>query len=348
MTGDLMEVICHRFTELLQTTKIDRLTFIFHGGEPMMAKMNDLERFIELAQQRMGQLTKLGFAIQTNGTVFNSEWAAFFERSKIAIGVSIDGPPEYHDIHRRTKQNKPTHELVHQFIKECEALALQKKINTIGTITVINNRYDIKKIIAHLKTEFNLSMMSFIMPDDAANDILFDAKKADEYGHVLIDLYNENVLDRRIRSKEILKFMSKLQYSNQNSPQDDDSIEYIGVTVQSNAVLKINEELIATGNWRKSFPTINLHTDDIKSFIETPKFQEYLGFYNHIPQKCGDCSWKNVCRGGSLQERKKPENGFNSRSVFCQSYQQLYEYMYADLIRHGYPEKKLRERLLLN
>ena len=348
MAADSMKVICHRFAEFASSTKIDRMTFVFHGGEPMMAKIEDLEKFITLARQQIGALTALSFAIQTNGTVFNPAWAEFFERSKLAIGVSIDGPPEYHDIHRRTKQNKPTHELVSKFIKDCATLTAQKKISTVGTITVINNRYSIKKIVAHLQSEFDLSMMSFIMPDDAANDILFDAKKADEYGKILIDLYNENVLDRRIRSKEILKFMSKLHSNGQDSMPNDETIEYIGVTVQSNAVMKVNEELIATGNWRKNFPVLDLNTGDIKTYIESPKFQEYIGVNSHIPQQCGDCSWKNVCRGGSLQERKNPENGFNNRSVFCKSYQQLYEYMYADLIRYGYPEQQLRERLSLN
>lgn len=348
MAVDSMEVICRRFAEFASATKIDRLTFVFHGGEPMMAKIHDLEKFINLARQELGALTTLSFAIQTNGTVFNSDWAEFFERSQLAIGVSIDGPPEYHDIHRRTKQNKPTHELVSKFIKDCVALNEQQKISTVGTITVINNRYSIKKIVAHLKSEFNLSMMSFIMPDDAANDILLDAKKADEYGRTLIDLYNENVLDRRIRSKEILKFMSKLQHQEEDSVPNAETIAYIGVTVQSNAVMKVNEELIATGDWRKNFPVLDLNIGDIKTYIESPKFQEFVGANNRIPAKCEDCSWKNVCRGGSLQERKKPENGFNERSVFCKSYQQLYEYMYADLIHHGYPEQKLRERLSLN
>jgi uncharacterized protein len=343
-----MDIICERFAVFVQSAQVDRLTFVFHGGEPMMAKIENLEKFIGLARSKLGTHTDLNFAMQTNGTIIKKEWLEFFERTGLAVGISIDGPPEYNDIHRRTKQDTPTHELVTQFVKQCATLADEGRMKRLGTITVINNKFDVKKIVAHLQDDFNFASMSFIMPDDAANDILFDSRKAEQYGQALIDIYNENVQDRRIRNKEVLKFMSRLQPGEKEPAPVEGVVEYIGVTVQSNAVMKINEELIATGRWRKEFPVLNLATDDILPYVETAPFSEYIRTYNRIPDKCMDCTWKHVCRGGSMQERKNPANGFNERSVFCKSYQQLYEYMYADLVGNGYPEPLLREKLSLN
>jgi uncharacterized protein len=345
MSDDAMEVVARRLAELTEVAHIETLFICFHGGEPMMAKIASLEQFMAKVKSRVNRRTSVEFAIQTNGTINRKEWFQFFERSGIQVGISIDGPADYHDVHRRTKKNKPTHSLVSTFIKECTRGADSGKMRRPGTITVIDNKFDAKRVIEHLRSEFNLSRMSFIMPDDVANDILFNEQKASEYARVLIDLYEERVKDRRIRSKEVMKFLGKISAPKEQEQEGLDSTAYVGVTIQSNALMKINEELISTGTWRKSFPVVDLKVGDIASYVKLPEFTNYLAAATGIPSKCGDCEWKNVCRGGSMQERRNPANGFNDRSVLCSSYKQLYQHMYDDLVSHGFPEELLKEKL---
>jgi len=345
MDDESMQLIISRLRELAQTHKVDVFRLVLHGGEPMMAKVDRLTRFVTSAREQLRELATVQFAIQTNGAIMSPEWLSFFEEHRITVGVSIDGPAEAHDQHRRTKQGKPTHELVEGFLSTCGSLAEQKKLHRLGTITVIDRSLDVPGTVKYLQGQPGLSGMSFIMPDNEVNNILFNRSTAAEYASVLIDIYNANVLERRIRSKEVLKFMSKLQPGNDEPAGVEGEIEYIGVTIQSNALMKVNEELIATGSWRKNFPSADLRTTTVESYLQSPAFEEYLGYTERLPSKCEGCKWAKVCRGGSMQERRNPNNGFNERSVFCESYQQLYDYMYADLVRHGYPEEKLRERL---
>ncbi|WP_372638293.1 radical SAM protein, partial [Cohnella sp.] len=44
--------------------------------------------------------TVISNALQTNGTLLNERWAAFFKRYRFLIGISLDGPARLHD-HRR-------------------------------------------------------------------------------------------------------------------------------------------------------------------------------------------------------------------------------------------------------
>ena len=47
-------------------------------------------------------------SIQTNATRLNDEWITLFASMRFDVGVSIDGPREIHDRHRRTVSGRPT------------------------------------------------------------------------------------------------------------------------------------------------------------------------------------------------------------------------------------------------
>ena len=53
---------------------------------------------------RPGQ--RAAYTIQTNATLLDEEWAAFFKEHDFLVGVSIDGPRELHDAYRVDKGGK--------------------------------------------------------------------------------------------------------------------------------------------------------------------------------------------------------------------------------------------------
>jgi uncharacterized protein len=52
------------------------------------------------------------YTIQTNGTLLDSEWAAFFKEHDFLVGISIDGPRDMHDAYRVNKGGKGPFEQV--------------------------------------------------------------------------------------------------------------------------------------------------------------------------------------------------------------------------------------------
>jgi uncharacterized protein len=75
--------------------------FIWHGGETTVLPISFYEKaiFLQARFRRPGQLIQN--TIQTNGTRLTADWVHFLRSNEFAVGVSLDGPPSIHDVHRR-------------------------------------------------------------------------------------------------------------------------------------------------------------------------------------------------------------------------------------------------------
>ena len=63
-------------------------------------------RSVELANAYLKPGQRAVYTIQTNATLLDEEWAAFFAENDVLVGVSIDGPRELHDTYRVDKGGK--------------------------------------------------------------------------------------------------------------------------------------------------------------------------------------------------------------------------------------------------
>ena len=88
------------------------ISFSWHGGEPLLAGIEFYRKAlsIQLIHKPADKIILNG--IQTNGTLINEEWSRFFAENNFIVGISLDGPAEYHNISRRTKNDGPTWQTV--------------------------------------------------------------------------------------------------------------------------------------------------------------------------------------------------------------------------------------------
>jgi uncharacterized protein len=78
----------------------------WQGGEPTMMGLPFFRRSVELAEQYRRPGQRLSYTIQTNGTLLDDDWAAFFSEHGFLVGLSIDGPAGIHDAYRVDKGGK--------------------------------------------------------------------------------------------------------------------------------------------------------------------------------------------------------------------------------------------------
>ena len=112
MSDEMLE----QFTrEYIEAQTMPQVLFTWHGGEPLMRSIDFYKKALAL-QKKYAHGKQIDNVIQTNGTLLTDEWCEFFAQNHWLVGISIDGPQEYHDHYRVTPAGKPSWEKVMQGI----------------------------------------------------------------------------------------------------------------------------------------------------------------------------------------------------------------------------------------
>lgn len=113
----MSEELLERFTkEYIESQTMNQVLFTWHGGETMMRPISFFRKAIEF-QKRYANGRQIDNVIQTNGTLLTDEWCEFLKENGWLVGISIDGPQEFHDEYRSTRTGKPTWTKVMQGIR---------------------------------------------------------------------------------------------------------------------------------------------------------------------------------------------------------------------------------------
>lgn len=132
MSDEMLE----QFTrEYIEAQTMPQVLFTWHGGEPLMRSIDFYKKALAL-QKKYAHGKQIDNVIQTNGTLLTDEWCEFFAKNHWLVGISIDGPQEYHDHYRMTPAGKPSWEKVMQ------GISLLKKHRVEWNAMAVVNAYN--------------------------------------------------------------------------------------------------------------------------------------------------------------------------------------------------------------
>jgi uncharacterized protein len=90
----------------------DKITVVWHAGEPLVVGVDYLGVLIDACSPLVEATPHLTHCVQTNATLIDGSFCTFFLERNIRVGVSLDGPKDIHDRHRRTRSGVGTFENV--------------------------------------------------------------------------------------------------------------------------------------------------------------------------------------------------------------------------------------------
>lgn len=132
MSDEMLE----QFTrEYIEAQTMPQVLFTWHGGEPLVRSIDFYKKALAL-QKKYARGRHIDNVIQTNGTMLTDEWCEFFAQNNWLVGISIDGPQEYHDHYRLTTTGNPSWQ------KVMHGIELLKKHHVEWNAMAVVNAYN--------------------------------------------------------------------------------------------------------------------------------------------------------------------------------------------------------------
>ena len=105
MPREVMEQMVSSYLAL----PFDSHSIAFQGGEPLLAGIDFFKDVADAVRRHSRPNAKVHLSIQTNATLMTRQMAEFLAGEGWLAGVSIDGPAELHDRHRRSAAGEGSH-----------------------------------------------------------------------------------------------------------------------------------------------------------------------------------------------------------------------------------------------
>jgi len=168
--------------------------FAWQGGEPTLMGLDFFRRAVELQKKYGSAGQQVSNTLQTNGVLLDDDWCRFFHDNKFLLGISIDGPKEFHDRYRLDHSGKGTFDMVIRGIETCRKYEVQ-----FSALVLLNNNNVLQpETLFEFCIENELTYLQFIPcveTDPATGGPAEFSITARQYGDFLcrlFDLWYEN------------------------------------------------------------------------------------------------------------------------------------------------------------
>ena len=209
MTDDLLEIYLR---QMIESQAVPEVTIAWQGGEPTMMGLDFFRHAFALVDRLKPPGMQVEHTIQTNGTLLDEEWCAFFREHGVLVGLSMDGPAEMHDTFRVDKGGRPTHARV-----EAAARLMQERgveFNILCTVHAANAGRALE-LYRYFRDDLGVRYLQFIPIVERATAETFEAAEAGWGSHRAADrpLYRVEgalVTDRSVTAEQWGSFLTEI------------------------------------------------------------------------------------------------------------------------------------------
>ncbi len=342
----MSEELLDKFVEeYIQSQTMPQVMFTWHGGEPLMRPISFYKKAIDL-QKKYAQGRTIDNCIQTNGTLLTDEWCRFFKENNFLVGVSIDGPQEFHDEYRKNKQGQPS------FAKVMKGIELLKKhgveYNAMAVVNDFNADYPLdfyhffKEIDCHYiqftpiverlsNRADGLSLSSPVQQEKA--DLAEFSISPEQWGNFLCAIFDEWVRED-VGNYYIQLFDSTLA----NWIGEQPGVCTMAKNCGHAGVMEYNGDVYSCDHF--VFPEYklgNLYTNTLVEMMYSDKQTQFGEAKSKtLPTQCKECEFLFACNGECPKNRfaftSTGEPGLN---YLCKGYHKFFKHVapYMDFMK---------------
>lgn len=342
MSEDLLE----RFIrDYIESQTMPQVLFSWHGGEALMRPLSFYKRVVEL-QKRYARGVQIDNSIQTNGTLLTDEWCGFFRENGWLVGVSIDGPQEFHDEYRRNKMGQPSFRKVMQGINllnkhgvEWNALAVVNDFNAdypldfYNFFKEIDCRYIqftpiVERLYPHKDGRHLASPM-----DNGKVSLADFSVSPEQWGEFLVTLFDEWV------KEDVGKYFIQLfDATLANWVGQQPGVCTMARTCGHAGVMEYNGDVYSCDHF--VFPEYklgNIRTHTLVEMMYGERQQQFgMDKYAKLPAQCKNCEFLFACNGECPKNRFAfTADGEPGLNYLCSGYKRYFRHVapYMDFMK---------------
>lgn len=330
--------------EYIEAQTSPDVLFCWHGGETLMRPISFYRRAIEL-QRKYARGRRIDNTIQTNATMLTDEWCEFFRENNLLVGVSIDGPQEFHDEYRRTATGKPTFHKVMQGIRllnkhnvEWNALAVVNDFNADYPLEFYNF---FKEIGCHY-----IQFTPIVERRIERNDGLSLAPGMEEGGE-LVDFsvtpeqwgkFLCTIFDEWVRHDVGTYFIQIFDATLANWAGVQPGLCSLAKECGHAGVMEFNGDVYSCDHFVYPEHLLgNINEKTITEMMYGEKQREFAKLKHELlPQQCRECPVEFACHGECPKNRfTRDKYGNPGLNYLCKGYRQFFEHVkpYMDFMK---------------
>lgn len=321
MTDDILEKYIVQHIEASTGTII---SFSWHGGEPLLAGIEFYRKVLRLQSKFKPAGKTIVNGLQTNGTLINEEWCRFLEKESFIIGISIDGPAEFHNTFRRTKDNRATWQQV------IRGYQLLKKHGIFAEILCVVNAENVKYplIIYDFFKQAGVKFITFLplveQNSDSSTGVSVDSVQSKEFGHFLSEVFDTWV-ENDIGEIKIQIFEEAVR----TAFNQEHTLCIFKVNCGAVPVIEHNGDFYSCDHYvDKEYLLGNITDHSLAYFLESRRQKEFGKAKSFkLPKYCLKCEVLSMCNGECPKNRfiltPDGESGLN---YLCDGYRYFFNH----------------------
>ena len=349
MSDELLEKFIE---EYINSQTSPNVLFTWHGGETLMRPLAFYQKALEL-QKKYAKGRQIDNCLQTNGTLLTDEWCRFLHDNGWLVGISIDGPQEFHDEYRKNKQGRPS------FVKVMQGINLLKKHNVEWNAMAVVNDYnaDYPLEFYHFFKELDCHYIQFApiverlaphadgrhlaaVDEDSKEGLADFSVTPRQWGNFLCTIFDEWVR-HDVGNYYIQLFDSTLA----NWVGEQPGVCTLAKTCGHAGVMEFNGDVYSCDHF--VFPQYKLGNIYSKTLVEMMygERQQKFGLAKRdaLPTQCKECPYLFACNGECPKNRFcKTKDGEPGLNYLCQGYYRFFDHAapYMDFMKRELQAKR--------
>ena len=348
MADDLLETYLRQLIEA--HARVPEVVIAWQGGEPTLMGLDFFRRSVELAAKYLQPGQRALHTIQTNATLLDEEWAAFFSEHGVLVGVSIDGPRELHDAYRVNKGGKGSFDQVMTGLGCLREAGVEW--NALTTIHAANAGHG-RDVYRFLRDECDARFVQLIpiiervaeaeedgtVPWTSWRDrplytqqgerVTGRSVTADQYGRFLIDVFEEWVR-RDVGEVYVQMFDVALANWVGEPPSLCIHSETCGLAL----ALEHTGDLYSCDHFvEPEYKLGNIRETHMLELVASQRQQQFgLDKRDMLPRYCRECDVRFACHGGCPKDRFiETPDGDAGLNYLCAGYKDFFHHIDASM-----------------